>query len=122
MSKINGLVCMVTGGASGLGRATVENFIRQGCKVVVCDLPNSGGNKLAQELNTKNLIFSPTDVSSETDVTKALEAAKASFGSLNVLVNCAGIGFAYRTYNFNKKQPHSLADFQKAINVNLVGE
>ena len=105
MSKINGLVCMVTGGASGLGRATVENFVRQGCKVVVCDLPNSGGDKLAKELNTKNLIFSPTDVSSEADVTKALEAAKASFGSLNVLVNCAGIGIAMKTTSKDGASP-----------------
>lgn len=121
MSKLSGLVCMVTGGASGLGRATVENFLKQGCKVVVCDLPNSGGDKLEKELNTKNVIFSPTDVTSEADVTKALQAAKSNYGRLNVLVNCAGIGVAYRTYNFNKKTSHSLQDFQKVININLVG-
>jgi 3-hydroxyacyl-CoA dehydrogenase / 3-hydroxy-2-methylbutyryl-CoA dehydrogenase len=40
---------------------------------------------------------------------------------LNVLVNCAGIGVAFRTYNFNKKRVHTLEDFQKVINVNLVG-
>lgn len=112
---------MVTGGSSGLGRATVENFLRQGCKVVVCDLPTSGGDKLAKDLNTKDVIFSPTDVTSEADVTKALQTAKSNFGRLNVLVNCAGIGVAYRTYNFNKKTSHSLADFQKVININLVG-
>lgn len=112
---------MVTGGSSGLGRATVENFLRQGCKVVVCDLPTSDGDKLAKDLNTKDVIFSPTDVTSETDVTKALQTAKSNFGRLNVLVNCAGIGVAYRTYNFNKKTSHSLADFQKVININLVG-
>lgn len=122
MSKLNGLVCMVTGGASGLGRATVENFLRNGCKVVVCDLPTSGGDKLAKELNSKDVVFAPTDVSSEEDVNKALKTAKSSFGRLNVLVNCAGIGVAYRTYNFNKKTSHALSDFQKCINVNLVGE
>lgn len=121
MSKINGLVCMVTGGSSGLGRATVENFVRNGAKVVICDLPNSTGEKLATELGNKSAIFSPTDVTSEQDVTKAIEAAKANFGKLNVLVNCAGIGVAYRTYNFTKKRAHTLADFQKVINVNLVG-
>lgn len=123
MSKLNGLVCMVTGGSSGLGKATVENFLRNGSKVVICDLPNSTGAKLAEELGgkSKNVIFSPTDVTSESDVTKAIEAAKSNFGALNVLVNCAGIGVAYRTYNFNKKVPHSLNDFQRVINVNLVG-
>lgn len=121
MSKLAGLVCMVTGGASGLGRATVENFARHGAKVVLCDLPSSKGQQVSEELGPKNVVFSPTDVSSEADVTRALEVAKSQFGGLNVLVNCAGIGVAYRTYNFNKKRSHALADFQRVINVNLVG-
>lgn len=121
MSKISGLVCMVTGGSSGLGRAAVENFVRNGAKVVICDLPNSTGQKLSDELGAKNALFSPTDVTSEADVLKAIELAKSQFGGLNVLVNCAGIGVAYRTYNFNKKRSHALADFQRVVNVNLVG-
>jgi 3-hydroxyacyl-CoA dehydrogenase/3-hydroxy-2-methylbutyryl-CoA dehydrogenase len=121
MSKLAGLVCLVTGGASGLGRATVENFVRNGAKVVICDLPNSNGVKLSEELGPKNALFNPTDVTSEADVTKAVDLAKSQFGGLNVLVNCAGIGVAYRTYNFNKRRMHGLADFQKVINVNLIG-
>lgn len=121
MSKLKGLVCMVTGGASGLGRAAVENFVRNGAKVVICDLPNSHGDKLATELGNKNAIFSPTDVTSEQDVKKAIEAVKSNFGQLNALVNCAGVGVAFRTYNFTKKRSHKLEDFQRVINVNLVG-
>jgi NAD(P)-dependent dehydrogenase (short-subunit alcohol dehydrogenase family) len=44
MSKLNGLVCMVTGGSSGLGLGAVQNFVRQGARVVICDLANSKGN------------------------------------------------------------------------------
>ena len=124
MSKLNGLVCMVTGGSSGLGLGTVENFVRQGARVVVCDLANSKGNEVAARLNQQkpnSVLFSPTDVQSEADISKAIKLARDSFGSLNVLVNCAGIGVAFRTYNFNKKRAHSLEDFQKVINVNLVG-
>ena len=72
-SKINtmtlsfqGIVSLVTGGASGLGRATVERFVREGARVVICDLPKSHGEKLAQELGS-NATFSPTDVSSLSD-------------------------------------------------------
>ncbi len=61
MSKLANLVCMVTGGASGLGRATVENFVRNGSKVVVCDLANSQGHSLAKELGEANCVFHPTD-------------------------------------------------------------
>ena len=68
-----------------------------------------------------NAIFNPTDVTKEDDVKKALEVARSNFGKLDVLVNCAGIGVAFRTYNINKKRAHALEDFQKVINVNLVG-
>lgn len=56
-----GAVSLVTGGASGLGRATVERFLRQGAKVVICDLPNSKGAELAAE-HKDNAVFCPTDV------------------------------------------------------------
>jgi 3-hydroxyacyl-CoA dehydrogenase / 3-hydroxy-2-methylbutyryl-CoA dehydrogenase len=118
MSKLSGLVCMVTGGSSGLGRATVENFVRNGAKVVICDLPNSNGQKLSDELGATNALFNPTDVRSEDDVKKAIDLAKSKFGGLNVLVNCAGIGVAFRTYNFNKKRVHSLGKILY-LNTNL---
>jgi len=116
---------MVTGGASGLGRATVERFLQNGARVVISDLPGTNGDKLADELaanaKTSNVIYSPTDVTSENDVKAAVDLAIKKFGRLDVLVNCAGIAIAFRTYNFNKKRGHNLADFQRVINVNLVG-
>ena len=121
MSKLAGLICMVTGGASGLGKAAVENFVKQGAKVIVCDLPKSEGSSLANTLGEANALFCPTDVTSETDVKAALEAARSKFGGLDVLVNCAGIGVAFKTYNFNKKRTHMLEDFEKVIKVNLIG-
>jgi 3-hydroxyacyl-CoA dehydrogenase/3-hydroxy-2-methylbutyryl-CoA dehydrogenase len=116
-----GLVCLVTGGASGLGKATVENFIKQGYKVVIGDLPNSAGAKVASDIGEKSAAFSPLDVTSEESVKAAVALAKNQFGKLDVLVNCAGVGIAYRTYNINKRSMHVLADFQRVINVNLVG-
>ena len=84
-------------------------------------MPTSEGAKIAQEMGKTNAIFNPTDVTKEDDVKKALEVARSNFGKLDVLVNCAGIGVAFRTYNINKKRAHALEDFQKVINVNLVG-
>lgn len=120
MSKINGLVCLVTGGSSGLGRATVERFVKHGARVVIADLPNSKGQELADQLGN-NAVFSPTNVTVEKDILNAIELAKSKFSNINVLVNCAGVGVAFRTYNANKKRVHALDDFQKVINVNLVG-
>lgn len=58
---LKGLVGIVTGAASGLGRATAERFVREGAKVVICDLPKSAGQEVADQLGS-NAVFSPTDV------------------------------------------------------------
>ena len=111
---------LVTGGASGLGRATVERFARAGSKVLLCDLQTSQGSNVAKEIG-ENVIFVPLDVTSEKDVTAALEIAKTKFGRLDVAVNCAGISVAYKTFNFNKSLAHELEDFSRVMNVNTVG-
>ena len=56
------MVSLVTGGASGLGKATVERFVREGARVVLCDLPQSDGQNVADQLG-ENCLFAPTDVS-----------------------------------------------------------
>jgi len=112
---------LVTGGASGLGRATVERFVREGARVTMCDLPTSQGAALAAEINSKNLIFVPTDITKTEDVEKALAETKEKFGRLDATINCAGIGVAFKVYNFNKQKAHSLEDFTKVQMVNTVG-
>ncbi len=57
-----GLTALVTGGASGLGKATAERFVKHGARVVICDLPSSDGEKVAEDLG-ENCAFAPTDVS-----------------------------------------------------------
>ncbi|XP_062548400.1 3-hydroxyacyl-CoA dehydrogenase type-2-like [Armigeres subalbatus] len=113
-------VALITGGASGLGLATVERFARLGCRVVVADLPSSNGEKVASTLGD-NVIFVPTDVSSEQGVSNTLDEIKNQFTRLDVLVNCAGIAFPEKVYDFKKSKPHSLKSFQALLNVNTVG-
>ncbi|CAG0891548.1 unnamed protein product [Darwinula stevensoni] len=115
-----GLVGLVTGAASGLGRATAERLVKDGAKVVLCDLPTSQGAAVATAIGS-DAVFAPVDVTSEEDVQKALETVKEKFGKLDVTVNCAGIGVAFKTYNFRKDAPHSLQDFTKVQMVNAVG-
>lgn len=109
-------VALVTGGASGLGRATVERFVRIGTKVILVDLPASTGNSIAKDLGD-GVVFVPTDVTSEQDVTSAIETTKSKFGRLDVVVNCAGTASAHQTYNFNKGRPGGLQDFADQITV-----
>ncbi|KZC08285.1 3-hydroxyacyl-CoA dehydrogenase type-2, partial [Dufourea novaeangliae] len=115
-----GLVALVTGGASGLGLGAVQRFVREGAKVVIADLPTSKGKEIADELGS-SAIFTPVNVTSESDVTAALGVTKDTFKKLDVVVNTAGIACAYKVYNFNRRVPHLLEDFQNVINVNAVG-
>lgn len=117
---LKGVVSLVTGGASGLGRATVERIIREGGRAVICDLSTSQGAKVAEELGD-HAAFAPTDVTSTADVENALALCKDKFGRLDVAVSCAGLGMAAKVYNHNKKVSHSFEDFMKIQTVNLGG-
>ena len=111
---------LVTGGASGLGKATVERFVQSGARVVLFDLPTSKGHEVAKSLGD-NVLYVPGDVTKETDVATLVQAAKDSFGRLDVAVSCAGTAVAFKIYNFNKNVPHKLEDFTRVINVNVIG-
>jgi len=117
--KLDGAVAIVTGGASGLGEATVRTLVAGGARAVVLDRPQSEGEKLAGELGAKSAVFAPADVTSEEDVQKAVARATDVFGALHIAVNCAGVGIAVRT--LSKQGPHSLDLFTKVIQVNLIG-
>jgi NAD(P)-dependent dehydrogenase (short-subunit alcohol dehydrogenase family) len=109
---------LVTGGASGLGRATAARLVAAGARVGLLDRPASAGAETARALGG-GAFFTPADVTSADAVDAALNDAVARLGSLNVLVNCAGIGPAART--FGRRGPGKLEDFTQVIQINLIG-
>ncbi len=111
-------VALVTGGASGLGRATVERLVAAGGRAVIADRDVERGEALAKELGDAAR-FVATDVSDEKSVAAAVDAA-TGLGTLRVAVSCAGVGWAARLVN-KEGEPHTLDLFQKIIGVNLVG-
>jgi NAD(P)-dependent dehydrogenase (short-subunit alcohol dehydrogenase family) len=116
---VNGLdgVAVVTGGASGLGEATVRRLAKDGATVITVDLPSSLGADLAREL-ADQVVFAAADVTDEDQVSAALDTAEAS-GPIRVVVNCAGIGTPGRIIGRNGVLP--LEQFRRVVNVNLVG-
>ncbi|GAD82336.1 3-hydroxyacyl-CoA dehydrogenase [Nocardia asteroides] len=108
---------VVTGGASGLGLATVRELHAAGAKVVIIDLASSNGAAIAEELGD-GAAFAPADVTDEAAVAAALDVAE-SLAPLRIAVNCAGIGNAIKTVG--KSGAFPLAAFTKVINVNLIG-
>lgn len=115
---LNNKVAVVTGGASGLGLATVEAYLAKGAKVAIFDLNVEVGQKVADELGA-NVVFCQVNVADEASVQAGLDKTVAAFGAVHVAVNCAGIGSAQRTVG--KNGPHSIEVFQKVIAVNLIG-
>ncbi|GAA4402509.1 3-hydroxyacyl-CoA dehydrogenase [Nibrella viscosa] len=113
---------LVTGGASGLGEATVRLFAAGGANVVILDMNEERGKALADELGV-NVLFCRTDVSSEADVQAAVDLAVRAFSGIQIAVNCAGIAEARKTIGKvgDTYGPHSLAAFEKTIRVNLIG-
>ncbi|EME51118.1 MULTISPECIES: 3-hydroxyacyl-CoA dehydrogenase [Rhodococcus] len=114
---VNDSVAVVTGGASGLGLATVKALLADGAQVVIIDLPSSNGETVAKELGDR-VRFAAADVTDEAAVTEALDLAE-SLGPLRVAVNCAGIGNAVKTVS--KKGAFPLDAFKKVVDVNLFG-
>ncbi|HJV28661.1 MAG TPA: 3-hydroxyacyl-CoA dehydrogenase [Aromatoleum sp.] len=109
---------IVTGGASGLGEATVRAFDAARANVVIADLNTAAGEKLADELGAR-VAFHRTDVALEADARGCVALALERFGALQGLVNCAGIGTAAKV--LGKEGPHPLDVFSRIVNVNLVG-
>lgn len=115
--NLTGAVALVTGAASGLGRAVAERLTSGGAAVVIADLPSSPGADVAGDLGGRAR-FSPADVRSEGDVARALDAA-AELGELRIVVNCAGVATPGRI--LGKEGPLALERFRSVVDVNLVG-
>ena len=116
--NLEGKIAIVTGGASGLGRATAENFINAGAKVILFDLNEENAEKTATELGS-NATFAAGDVADEASVTAAIEKGLSAFGAIHININSAGIGAAART--LGKDGPMPIKTFEFIVRVNLIG-
>ena len=95
--RLKDKVAVITGGASGMGEASVYSFLREGAKVVIADFNEETGNQTlekAQQHGADRVAFIKTDVSLEGDIVKMFEFAVTRFGSLDVAFNNAGVGGA----------------------------
>lgn len=115
--RLKDKVAIVTGGSSGIGEYTVREMVNEGARVLIADVNDEAGEKLASELNTKqkNAIYQHVDVSNEKDIIKMVETAENEFGKLDIIFSNAGIGDMSPTTELTYE------DWRKVISVNLDG-
>jgi NAD(P)-dependent dehydrogenase (short-subunit alcohol dehydrogenase family) len=115
--QLQGNVFFVTGGGSGLGEATARLLVESGARVLIADINEASGARIASELGAAAL-FARVDVTDEASVRRGLEAA-SELGIVRGVINAAGIVLAEKV--LGKNGPHSLDTFARVIEVNLSG-
>lgn len=116
MYQLKDKVAIITGGASGIGLATVESFLNKGSKVVLSDFNEEKGRKQAERLKDKgDVIFIKADVSKEEEVKALIEQTAEHFGSVDILFNNAGIGAQGEMHELTYEE------YQKVIRINQDG-
>jgi 3-hydroxyacyl-CoA dehydrogenase/3-hydroxy-2-methylbutyryl-CoA dehydrogenase len=111
-------VAVVTGGASGLGEATVRDLVDCGGKVAIFDFNAERGERVAGELGD-HVIFCETDVTDEATVEAAIDQTVDTFGAIHVAVNCAGVGSPAKV--LGKEGPMPMGPFNRVVQINLIG-
>ena len=115
---ITNKVALITGGASGLGLATAELFIESGAKVMLLDLNEDNAKAAAEKLGS-NSSYVIANVTDETSIQEAVDKTIEDFGTLDIAVNCAGIGSASKTVG--RDGAHPLDYFKLVVDINLIG-
>jgi NAD(P)-dependent dehydrogenase (short-subunit alcohol dehydrogenase family) len=115
-SELDGKVAIVTGGASGIGRGTVETFLAEGAKVVIADIDREAGEAMAASCGS-DAGFTQTDVSDGEQVRELVSSTVEKFGGLHIMFNNAGIS----GIRHERLLDEDFADFHRVIDINLLG-
>lgn len=118
--ELQNKVAIVTGGASGLGRATVSALVAKGMRVAIFDVNAEAGEQAVTELGGDKVMFHSVDVTSAESAEQAVAAVVENFGAVHLCLNCAGICPAKKVLD-REGNAMPLGDFATAININLVG-
>jgi NAD(P)-dependent dehydrogenase (short-subunit alcohol dehydrogenase family) len=114
--ELSGKVAIITGGANGIGRGTVELFVEEGAHVVIADVDEARGTELAARLEP-NVRFKRADVSKRDEVQALVDFAVAEFGGLHVMFNNAGVS----DLSYGRLLDEQFTQFERVMNVDVLG-
>jgi NAD(P)-dependent dehydrogenase (short-subunit alcohol dehydrogenase family) len=115
--ELAGKVAIITGGASGIGRASVELFVEEGARVVIADVNQEAGDRLAASLRRGTALFKRADVSKRAEVESLVAFAVAEWGGLHIMMNNAGV----TDPAYGRFVEDDFQSFQRIVEVNLLG-
>src|SRR5579862_623521 len=115
-SELAGKVAIVTGGANGLGRGTVEVFVEEGGKVVIADVDENRGSALSAALGPATR-FKRTDVSKREDVQALVDFTVSEFGALHIMFNNAGVS----DVSYGRLLDEQYVQFERVMHINVLG-
>ncbi len=116
--RFNGKVCVVTGGARGIGAAIAYRLGLEGCRVAIIDIDENAASYRVKDFREKGIeaMYLKADVSIETEIARAMEAIYSRYGAIDILINNAGIGFSGKELELQ-----SYDEWRRVIDVNLTG-
>lgn len=115
-NELQGKVAIVTGGANGLGRGTVELFVKEGARVVIADIDDARGSELSAQLGAATR-FKRTDVAKRQDIQDVVDFAVQEFGGLHIMFNNAGLSDT----SYGRLLDEDFLKFERVMQVNLLG-
>lgn len=116
--RLEGKVAIVTGGAAGIGEAIVQLFAKHGAKVIIADVAEKAGRKLAESLSPASATYVHCDVSKEEDVSAAVDLAMDKYGQLDIMYNNAGTNDSFLVKSVAE---YDMEQFDRVMNVNVKG-
>jgi NAD(P)-dependent dehydrogenase (short-subunit alcohol dehydrogenase family) len=117
--EVKDKVVVITGAASGLGRATATLLVEKGARVMILDRDTVHAEEVAAQLGD-NAAWVETDVTQESSVSEAINVTREKFGAIHGCINCAGVGSAMKTVG-RDNTPHNLGVFETVVKINLIG-
>jgi 3-oxoacyl-[acyl-carrier protein] reductase len=122
--RLENRIAIVTGGANGIGKATVNRFVSEGARVAIWDMDIDSGQRLEEQLGNEQILYQPVNVTDPKSVEKALQKVIGAWKKIDILINNAGILRDAQLIKFKQGQVQdrmSLNEFDEVINVNLRG-